>query len=367
MQAPQRPAAGPVALSAQERRAADTDARPRAAPAGAGASECDGLRTSDEGVLRTVQRWLEAGERACLFTVVRTWGSSPRPAGSLLALHADGRVAGSVSGGCVEEELIARRTELMGRSTPCVLRFGGDAEERARLRLPCRGALELVLEPRPVPGSIRGVLAALSRRERALRQVQMSSGAARVTVPEPGGQPVLFDGAVLQREFGPRARLLLVGAAELSGFVARIAPALGYEVYVFEPREEYAAHWDVPASTLLRVLPEGRVSELAGDAHAAVLALSHDPRLDDLVLMEALASEAFYVGALGSRTSQARRRERLRALGLEAAAIARLHGPVGLPIGSRTPAEIAISILAALTAERHRREAAAAPARAARG
>lgn len=320
-----------------------------------------GMPGSDEAVLQAALDWLEQGQPVCLFTVVRTWGSSPRPAGSLLALRGDGRVAGSVSGGCLEEDLIARRAELHACAAPGVLRFGETARERSRLRLPCGGALELAFEPRPAPDSLAAVLAALQRRERIVRRVDMDSGRADVLRPADDAQPFTFTGKLLLREFGPRWRLLLVGGAELSGFVARIAPALGYEVYVFEPRDEYARAWDVPGSTLLASLPEGRVTELVGDAGGAVLALAHDPRLDDLVLMEALATDAFYVGALGSRNSQARRRERLRSLGLHAAHIARLHGPAGLPIGSRTPAEIAVSILAELTAERHRATAATAP------
>ena len=146
---------------------------------------------------------------------------------------------------------------------------------------------------------------------------------------------------------------MLIGAGQLSRFVAQMAQALDYEVIVCDPREEYAASWQTADAVLDVRSPDDAVCALARDARTAVIALTHEPKLDDLALMEALVSQAFYVGALGSRANNARRRARLAGLALPPAAIARLHGPVGLPIGSRTPAEIAVAILAELTAVRN--------------
>ncbi|HEX8741395.1 MAG TPA: XdhC family protein, partial [Casimicrobiaceae bacterium] len=159
-----------------------------------------------------------------------------------------------------------------------------------------------------------------------------------------------FDGEVLVTVHGPRYRMLVIGASHLSQYLAQIAIGLDYQVTVCDPREEYTDTWDVPGVTLVRTMPDDTVQAMHLDERCAVVALTHDPKLDDLALMEALKSPAFYVGALGSRANNAKRRERLREFDLTAEEIARLHGPIGLYIGSRTPPEIAISILAEITA-----------------
>ena len=153
---------------------------------------------------------------------------------------------------------------------------------------------------------------------------------------------------------GPHWRLLLIGAGQMTQYLAQMATALGYQVLVCDPREEYATGFDVPGATLLRTMPDDTVISVKPDGHTAIIALTHDPKLDDLALMEALTSTAFYVGAIGSRVNQAKRKERLKEhFGLTDAQLARLHGPVGLKNGARTPPEIAVSILAELTAVRY--------------
>ena len=163
---------------------------------------------------------------------------------------------------------------------------------------------------------------------------------------------ISFDGKVLQCIYGPRWRLIIIGAGQLSTYVAQMAKALDYHVIVCDPRSEYADTWSVPGTVLSREMPDDLVVELKLDAHSAVVAVTHDPKLDDLALMEALKSPAFYVGALGSRLNSKNRRERLLLFDLGSDEIDRLHGPVGLRIGSKTPPEIAISILAEITAVR---------------
>jgi xanthine dehydrogenase accessory factor len=162
------------------------------------------------------------------------------------------------------------------------------------------------------------------------------------------------DDRVLVTTHGPRWRLLLIGAGQLSHYLATMARALDYDVLVCEPRGEYAEGWSVPGARLLQAMPDDAVIELKPDAHTAVIALTHDPKLDDLALLEALRSQAFYVGAIGSRLNQAKRRARLAEhFGLTEAELGRLHGPVGLKYGARTPPEIAVAILAELTAVRY--------------
>lgn len=312
----------------------------------------------DLEVLRDAAVWRRAGRRVALATVTATWGSSPRPVGALLALRDDGTPSGSVSGGCVEDDLM-RRLAASFPSRPEVLRYGVTGDEARRFGLPCGGTLELVVEPVQDAASLEAVVAALGRRELAGRRLDLATGSARV-VEVTREDALAFDGRTLTSVYGPRWRLLLIGAGQLSRCLARFAQALDYEVLACDPRDEYARTWDVAGARLLPGMPDDAVRELAPDARTVVVTLTHDPKLDDLALLQALKSNAFYVGALGSRASNARRRERLAQFDLAPHEIARLRGPVGLPIGSRTPPEIAVAIVAELTALRR-----AAPARAA--
>jgi xanthine dehydrogenase accessory factor len=306
---------------------------------------------ADLEVLRSVLAWAEAGQPFALVTVVRTWGSAPRPAGAWLGLGRDGVLAGSVSGGCVEDDLLARlrRGELDGPS-PRLLTYGVTREEAAWVGLPCGGTLELVVEPAPDPGVLAELRARIGRGEVVTRTLDLSTGTAALA-PAEREAGLRLDERHLVTVHGPRWRLLIIGAGQIARYVAEMARALDYRVSVCDPREEYVRSWSEGiAAELLTSMPDDAVLALRPDPHTAVVTLTHDPRLDDLALMEALRTPAFYVGALGSRASQASRRERLLGLGLCAAEVGRLRGPVGLAIGSRTPAEIAVSILAEMTA-----------------
>ncbi len=304
----------------------------------------------DLEVLKCCAQWLAEGRRCELLTVVRTWGSSPRPPGAMLAMCDDGRMVGSVSGGCIEDDLIARlRENGLTRLLPELVRYGVSAEQAHRFGLPCGGTLELLIEPLSAASGIGDLLQALGRHELVARRLCLADGAVTLAPAVPGQQLQLTPEALCSVH-GPRWRLLIIGAGQLSRFVAQIALSMDYQVIVCEPREEYRAAWHLDGVRLSSEMPDDAVLALRIDSRCAVLALTHDPRLDDLALIEALKSEAFYVGALGSRANNARRRERLALFDLGAEQLARLHGPVGLYIGSKTPAEIAVSILAEMTA-----------------
>jgi xanthine dehydrogenase accessory factor len=304
----------------------------------------------DLEVLKTASSWLALGHRCELVTVVRTWGSSPRPSGALLAVCDDGRVVGSVSGGCIEDDLIARvREHGITRAGPEIVSYGISADEAHRFGLPCGGTIELAIEPLSKDSWIDELLERLDRHELLERRLDLASGAVTLT-RAPQGAVQRLDEGVLVTVHGPRWRLFIIGAGQLSRFLAQIASAMDYYVTVCDPREEYRAGWQLPGVQLVHMMPDDLVLEARLDHRSAVVALTHDPKLDDLALMEALKSEAFYVGAIGSRVNNAKRRERLALFDVSEAQLARLHGPIGLYIGSKTPAEIAISIMAEMTA-----------------
>lgn len=304
----------------------------------------------DLEVLKTCSAWLAEGWKCELVTVVKTWGSSPRPGGATLALCEDGRVVGSVSGGCIEDDLIDTvRRQGMTRALPEILTYGITADEAHRFGLPCGGTIQLVIEPLLRSSRIDELLERLARRELVSRRVDLATG--EVTLgPAAAGMCMQVSQRAMTTIHGPRWRLLLIGAGQLSRFLAQIALGMDYQVTVCDPREEYRGGWHVPGVELNHAMPDDLVIDMKPDRRSAVVALTHDPKLDDLALMEALKSDAFYVGAIGSRANHAKRRERLKLFDLSDEQVARLHGPVGLHIGSKTPAEIAISILAEMTA-----------------
>ena len=306
----------------------------------------------DLQVLVQARDWREQGRAVWLVTVLETWGSAPRPPGALLAMRDDGLVVGSVSGGCVEDDLIERVRNGERVATPSLVNYGVTKEEAARFGLPCGGNLRLVQEPLVDTAWVREVLDRTARHELVARVVDVRSGRVRVE-PARRGEAFSFDGATMRALYGPRWRMLVIGAGQLSRALAQMALGLDFEVIVCDPREEYHLTWDVPGTTFSTAMPDDLAVELQLDPHTAVVAVTHDPKLDDLVLLEALKSPAFYVGALGSRGNTAKRKERLALFDLSAAEIERLHGPIGLDIGSRTPAEIAVSILAEVVAVRN--------------
>ncbi|KPA90764.1 XdhC family protein [Pseudomonas asplenii] len=306
----------------------------------------------DLNVLRSVLQWRRAGHRVMLYSVVRTWGSAPRQPGAMLALRGDGMVIGSVSGGCIEDDLIARLHDgrLPADGPPVQLvTYGVSREEAARFGLPCGGTLRLTEERVGDVAWVEQLLRRCEAHEIVARELDLLSGT--VTLHEAGRQDLLsFDERTLRAIYGPRWRLLLIGAGQLSRYVAQMARMLDFEVLVCDPREEFIHGWEEPHGRFVPGMPDEAVLNIQADERTAIVALTHDPRLDDMALLTALNSRAFYVGALGSRVNNRKRRDNLALLGLGSEAIARLHGPIGLPIGSHTPAEIALSLLAEIVA-----------------
>ena len=307
----------------------------------------------DIEVLRSAEAWRAAGHRVTLGTIVKTWGSAPRPIGAMVAIRGDGLVVGSVSGGCVEDDLIEKvRAGSVAADRPQLMTYGVSNEDASRWGLPCGGTLQVVLEPVGPHSGLDALLEAVGRQQLVRRRLDLATGRASL---EPGQwQDVLeFDGRVLATVHGPRWRLVLIGGGQLTRYLAEMAKMLDYQVTVVDPRAEYADGWDVSGVAIDRGMPDDVIVSLNLDGHSAVVALTHDPKLDDMALLEALKSPAFYVGAIGSKKNNDARRRRLREFDLADAEIARLRGPVGLYIGSKTPPEIAVAILAEMTAARH--------------
>ncbi|MBV8247128.1 MAG: XdhC family protein [Comamonas sp.] len=309
----------------------------------------------DVMVLKALRDWRQAGQRALLATVVRTWGSSPRPMGSMMALREDGRAIGSVSGGCIEDDLIARHTRALGgagipESTPQLVRYGVSADEAHRFGLPCGGTLELLLEFNPDAASLQQLVTQLEAGSLVQRSVDCDSGAVTLTLAQ---QPeaLEFDGHRLSNHLGPGYRMLLIGAGALAEYLATMALFNGFTVTVCDPREEYMGSWSVDQVLKVTDMPDDAVTAFRPDARSCIVALTHDPKLDDLALLEALHSPAFYVGAIGSRRNNHARRERMiEHFDETEASLSKLRGPIGLYIGSKTPAEIAVSVMAEILA-----------------
>jgi xanthine dehydrogenase accessory factor len=304
----------------------------------------------DLEVLKTCSDWIAAGKRCELVTVIKTWGSSPRPEGATLGICEDGHVVGSVSGGCIEDDLIDRvRKEGITRTQPEVVTYGITSDEAHRFGLPCGGTIQLAIEPLAATSQIHELIERLGKGELIARRVDLQSGDVSLGSAKPG-MSLQVSEAALTTIHGPRWRLLIIGAGQLSRFLAQIAVGMDYAVTVCDPREEYREGWHVEGVQVVHAMPDDLVIEMKLDSRSAVVALTHDPKLDDLALMEALKSDAFYVGAIGSRSNDHKRRERLLEFDVTAAQLDKLHGPIGIYIGSKTPSEIAISILAEMTA-----------------
>ena len=326
------------------------------------------MENLDVMVLRTLRDWRLAGRRALLATVVRTWGSSPRPVGSIMALCEDGAVVGSVSGGCIEDDLIYRFTrayamagaaapakpdeepQVIPAGAPRFVKYGITADEAHRFGLPCGGTLELLLEFDPDARSLDALLDLLQQGSLVRRTTHLGDGAVEL---QKAGEPsnLSCDAHALVNVFGPEYRMLLIGAGQLTEYVATMALFNGFAVTVCDPREEYRGAWAVKGVTLSADMPDDVVTAMRADRRTCVIALTHDPKLDDLALLEALGTEAFYIGAIGSRkNNEARRARMIEHFEQTEESLGRLRGPIGIYIGSKMPAEIAVSIMAEVLA-----------------
>jgi len=308
------------------------------------------MNSTDLSVLNSAVSWLKAGHSLAIATVVQTWGSAPRPVGSWLAIREDGQVAGSVSGGCVEDDLIRRvQTEILTRDTPEMVVYGVSQQEAARFGLPCGGTLRLLVEPKPELAILEQLLLAISSHQITSRTVNLLTGKSTLDTGNRNDEFVCTEQKMVTT-YGPRWRMVIIGAGQLSLYTADFALASDFEVIVIDPREEYAEGLNRNDLTFVKGMPDDVLLDIGVDPHTAVVALTHDPKLDDMALMEALRSPAFYVGALGSRKNTQKRKDRLMEFDLSKEQVDRLHGPVGLYIGALTPPEIAISILAEVIA-----------------
>ena len=344
------------------------------------------MENLDVMVLRTLHGWRAAGRRALLATVVRTWGSSPRPVGSIMALCEDGAVVGSVSGGCIEDDLIDRHTRAYAQvaaqasggtgstggiggdgdaaaagsasgmertipsGPPSFVKYGITADEAHRFGLPCGGTLELMLEYDPEPAALAELIAALEDGRLMRRTVRLADGAVTLQ-PALSPADLSVDDAFLTNTFGPEYRMLLIGAGQLAEYLATMALFNGFSVTVCDPREEYRGSWNVPAATVVSEMPDDVVLAFKPDRRTCVVALTHDPKLDDLALLEALNTPAFYVGGIGSRrNNDARRARMIEHFDQTTESLSRLRGPIGIYIGSKTPPEIAVSVMAEILA-----------------
>ena len=304
----------------------------------------------DITVLRSLLTWRQAGHDALLVTVIKTVGSSPRPVGALLALRIGVEMVGSVSGGCIEDDLFDRFQSVEHMPPTSKVSYGLSAGEAHRFGLPCGGTIELMVERNPCAQSIGALLDSLSAGVLVRRTVHCETGKATLEIVQNYTALEVAD-SHWSLCLGPRWRMLLIGAGVLAQYLANIAQSTGFLVTVCDPRSEHTFSWDENLATLVRSMPDDAVIDFKPDRSSCVITLSHDPKLDDLAVMEALNSPAFYVGAIGSRKNNASRRQRLlEHFDFSPETMDRLRGPIGLFIDSKTPAEIAISIMAEVIA-----------------
>lgn len=309
--------------------------------------------SSDTEVLQAAVEWLEQGDAIVLVTVAKTWGSAPRRPGAMMVIHPDGRFAGSVSGGCVEDDLVQR--VLRGEFEdvlPRLVEYGISTAKTRRIGLPCGGQLALVVEYIDVAAPLCKVLESVNARQSITRRVCLNTGEASLHTASKR-EAFTFDGENMVKVFGPDWRMLIIGAGELARRVAQLALTLDYTVTICDSRPEYASGWEVDGTEFTSKPPTDCINRFSVDNQTIILALAHSPALEDEALSAALKTDAFYIGALGSKKNQQGRLKRLQKLGVNSRQLSRLHGPVGLDIGSHAPAEIAIAISAALIQARH--------------
>lgn len=320
------------------------------------------MQSSQQQIISQVNEWLQSQRAVWLCTILKTWGSSPRPIGAMMACTLDGELVGSVSGGCIEEDFIEQlkdgslKSQFDEGGKPFVVQYGKTEAEQARLKLPCGGQLHVLLEYIEPSSANLTTFARLTgdleSHRKVSRVVNLGNGVISAT-DESHEVAVVMGDEIMTHSLSPMYRLLLLGAGDVAKYVAEMALALEYDVMLCDPRPNYLDNWQVPGVETTAQLPDDIVRERFSNPYSGIVALAHDPRVDDMALMEALKTDAFYIGAMGSERTSAARRERLPELGLTDSEINLLHAPIGFQINSKTPAEIAIAIMAEVTAVRH--------------
>jgi xanthine dehydrogenase accessory factor len=320
------------------------------------------MQSSQQQIISHVGKWLQSQKAVWLCTILKTWGSSPRPVGAMMACTLDGELVGSISGGCIEEDFLEQLQDGSLKSLydenarPFLLKYGVTAAEQARLKLPCGGQLHVLLEYIEASDVNIRVFSRLTddleNHTKVSRVVDLGSGEISA-YDRSSEEAVVMDDQKMVHSLSPMFRLLLLGAGDVAKFVAEMALALEYDVTLCDPRPNYLDNWNVDGVEKISRLPDDVVRDRFSNPYSGIIALAHDPRVDDMALMEALKTDAFYIGAMGSERTSAARRQRLPELNLSEDEINRLHAPIGFQIGSKTPAEIAISVMAEVTAVRH--------------
>lgn len=302
-------------------------------------------------------RWQHEGRGAVLATVVETWGSAPRQPGSQLVISGSGEIMGSVSGGCVEGAVVIEALEALADGIPRVLSFGVSDETAFSAGLACGGTIRVLVEPvAPWAALLADLVAARAARQAVAYAIDLTSWQRRL-IPLGGSADARLrsdkagvEGEVFIAPHNPPLRLIVVGAVHIAQPLLAMARLAGYDPVLIDPRETFAAAARFPGEVVLDDWPDAALAGLAPDARSAIVTLTHDAKLDDPAIAVALRSDCFYLGCLGSKKTHAARLDRLRAQGFSDAALTRIHAPVGLAIGAKTPAEIAISIFAEITA-----------------
>nr|WP_245355464.1 MULTISPECIES: XdhC family protein [unclassified Pseudomonas] len=296
-------------------------------------------------------QWSCNGQRVWLCTVLATYGSAPRAPGSLLAVNASGQWLGSLSGGCVEDDFLERVALGEFPEPVAIVRYGDGSDPRSRVRLPCGGVLEVLVENLPVECEVQAHLRELERallgQRRILREVSLPTGTRQLLDDHSQGPRVERENARVRLRVGAAQRLLLAGYSSVAHFCVEFGRGMGFEVILCEPRDEVLDGVVLNGIEVRRELPSEFIANGGCHADTAVVALTHDPKIDDLAMLEAVRTEAFYIGVMGSKATSDKRRERLQRIGgLGCDELARIHAPIGLNLGSKTPAEIALAVLA---------------------
>lgn len=308
--------------------------------------------TQTGGLYAQALVWVDAGRAVAIATVIETWGSAPRPVGSVMVVDAAGAMAGSVSGGCVEAAVVVAAQDAIAAGRSVVLSYGVTDEDAFAVGLACGGQIRVLVEPvgavMPVD-LLRQIVVAAEARRPVAYEVDLTRGTRRLLGVQAGRSGVLDEGRKFLNVLRPPLRMVIVGAVHIAQALVPMARACGYLPIVVDPRSAFASVDRFPQTELVVDWPDAALAQMELDGHTAVVTLTHDPKLDDPALMAAVTSDVFYVGALGSTRTHAARVARLQAAGLSDAQVARIHGPVGLSLGGRDPAEIAVSTMAQIT------------------